>query len=220
MNEYLIELQARLDEMKSKGLINADIDKLQNQINTLKLQAELDPNIMPNLAGQFEEALRSIGIEVRKADGELQDFNVTMGELAKQWDTLSAMQKFNIASGLTGSGQTDAIQALLRSWSAYENQVNKASDSTGTALKSQETSAESLSETLEELSSVWEDISGGDIDASFLKGLADAGAAISSLTEKIGILKTAAGLGLVGLFNKGRSNTILPSMGVTPYCKL
>lgn len=54
MNEFLIELQAKLDEAKSKGLINADIDKIPGQLNKLKLQAEIDPNTISNLVKQLE----------------------------------------------------------------------------------------------------------------------------------------------------------------------
>lgn len=54
MNEFLIELQAKLDEAKSKGLINSDIDKIQGQLNKLKLQAVIDPNTISNLAKQLE----------------------------------------------------------------------------------------------------------------------------------------------------------------------
>lgn len=38
MDEFLILLQAKLDEAKSKGLINSDISNLQNQLNKLKLR--------------------------------------------------------------------------------------------------------------------------------------------------------------------------------------
>ena len=42
LNEFIIELQARLNEAKSKENINADIDALQKNVKKLKLQAELD----------------------------------------------------------------------------------------------------------------------------------------------------------------------------------
>ena len=48
-NEFLILLQAKLDEVKSKGNINTDIDKIQSQLNKLKLQAEIDPNSIKNI---------------------------------------------------------------------------------------------------------------------------------------------------------------------------
>ena len=56
MNEFLILLQAKLDEAKSKGLINSDIGTLQNQLDTLKLKAEIDPKTILNLKRQIEKA--------------------------------------------------------------------------------------------------------------------------------------------------------------------
>lgn len=160
-----------------------------------------------------EESLRSVGVEVRKTDGEFNDFKDTMKELAGQWDTLSDVEKSNIAFNLAGTRQINVIQTLLRNWSDYESLVNKANNSSGVTLENQETYAESLSGTLGELAAIWENISNDTIDSSFLKGMVDAGIAVSSLVEKMGLLKTVAGLGIVGFFNKGRSNTILPCRG-------
>lgn len=53
-NEFLIELQARLDEAKSKGNINDDIDKIQVHLNELKLQATIDDSTISKLVKQLE----------------------------------------------------------------------------------------------------------------------------------------------------------------------
>lgn len=53
MNEFLVLLQAKLDEVKSKGLINSDISSLQGQLDKLKLQVELDPNAAQKLANDI-----------------------------------------------------------------------------------------------------------------------------------------------------------------------
>lgn len=53
-NEFLIELQAKLDEEKSKGNINKDLDKIQKTLNTLKLQAEIDSDTINKLTRQLE----------------------------------------------------------------------------------------------------------------------------------------------------------------------
>lgn len=50
MDEFLILLQAKLDEAKSKGNVNADIKELQNQLDKLKVQVELDPKAAQKLA--------------------------------------------------------------------------------------------------------------------------------------------------------------------------
>ena len=57
MNESLILLQAKLDEAKSKKNINADINKIQNQIDKLKLQPEIDPKTLSNITKQLESIL-------------------------------------------------------------------------------------------------------------------------------------------------------------------
>lgn len=50
MDEFLVLLQAKLDEAKSKGNVNADIEKLQSQLNKLKVQVEIDPKAIQKLA--------------------------------------------------------------------------------------------------------------------------------------------------------------------------
>ena len=57
MDDFLILLQAKLDEAKSKGNINSDIDKIQGQIDKLKIQAEIDPKTISNLVKQLENVL-------------------------------------------------------------------------------------------------------------------------------------------------------------------
>lgn len=57
MDDFLVLLQAKLDEAKSKGNVNADIDKIQDQINKLKVQVEIDPKTISNLVKQLEGVL-------------------------------------------------------------------------------------------------------------------------------------------------------------------
>ncbi len=57
MEDFLILLQAKLDEVKSKGNINADINKIQSQLDKLKIQAEIDPKTISNLVKQLEGIL-------------------------------------------------------------------------------------------------------------------------------------------------------------------
>ena len=48
-----------------------------------------------------------------------------------------------------------------------------------------------------ELSALWEKIGDDAVSSNFLKGLADAGIGVSSLIEKIGLLKSViAGVGI------------------------
>lgn len=168
--------------------------QLGNSLKTIITRTTKAGKIMGIDEGEIsnvEKSLRGVGIEVRKTDGEFQDFNITMRELSKQWDSLSDVEKSNLSFNLAGTRQINVIQTLLRNWSDYEDLVNKANNSTGVTLENQKIYAESLSGKLGEISATWQNISNDTISSSFLKGLADMGIGVSSLIEKIGLLKTA-----------------------------
>ena len=57
MNEFIIELQAKLDEAKSKENINSDIAKIQGQLDKLKIQAELDQDTISKLTKEIEKVI-------------------------------------------------------------------------------------------------------------------------------------------------------------------
>lgn len=57
MDEFLILLQAKLDEAKSRETVTEDIDTLQGKLDKLKLQATIDPNTAQTLAKEIEKVI-------------------------------------------------------------------------------------------------------------------------------------------------------------------
>ena len=93
MDEFLIQLQAELDEAKSKGNINSDIDKIQDQIDKLKIQAEIDPKTISSLVRQLETVLnRKINIST---------INIDSSQVSKQANQAGQQIGNNIAQGIT-----------------------------------------------------------------------------------------------------------------------
>ena len=108
MDEFLILLQAKLDEAKSKGNVNADIKELQNQLDKLKVQVEIDPKSLTKIVKQLESTLgQKINIP-----------NITVD--SKVGEQIGNNVADNIANGISkASGKVDAeVQKLA-------NQVNK-----------------------------------------------------------------------------------------------
>lgn len=89
MNESLIELQAKLNLAKSKKNINADIKKLQGQIDKLKLQAEIDPKTVSHLTRQLESILKQTMNETGVQAGSAIAENIATGinKASKKVDT-------------------------------------------------------------------------------------------------------------------------------------
>lgn len=90
MDEILTLIQAKLDEAKSKSNINADIEKIQQQLDKLKLQAEIDPKSISNLTKQLESILNqkitisNIGINQQQANKTGQQIGQLISDSAEK----------------------------------------------------------------------------------------------------------------------------------------
>ena len=87
MDEFLIELQAKLDEAKSKGNINGDINTLQGQIDKLKIQAEIDQDTISKLTKEIEKVINkkitisNIEVDTTQAVKSAQKTGKQIGEI-------------------------------------------------------------------------------------------------------------------------------------------
>ena len=137
-----------------------------------------------------EKALRRVGIEVRSDIDTFKSFDQIMGELYEKVDSLSDVDLSNIAYEVASTRQTNVFKMMIKAYGDYQEMAEKAYNADNVTLINQEKYAESLQGKLGELSATWQNISNDTINSSFLKGLADAGIGVSSLIEKIGLLKS------------------------------
>lgn len=65
MNEFLVLLQAKLDEAKSKENIDSDIiNKLQGNLKELEIAAKLDPDAAQKLANDIGKLINLSNINI------------------------------------------------------------------------------------------------------------------------------------------------------------
>jgi len=111
-NEFLILLQAKLDEAKSKGNINSDIDKIQNQIDILNKEsiAKIVKQI-ESVLGQ-EITISNINIDQNKTIKDAQQlgnktgkhFNQSLShELSKSNNAINSFKKSLLNAGKSSS---------------------------------------------------------------------------------------------------------------------
>lgn len=114
-NDFLVLLQAKLDEAKSKGLINADINKIQLQLDKLKIQAEINPKSISNIVSQLEKILnQKININ-----------NINVDTNSAQKAGQNYMEQFN----------QGALQELSKSKNAIESFKNSLSNAGKNSLE-------------------------------------------------------------------------------------
>lgn len=122
MDEFLILLQAKLDEAASKGLINSDISSLQDKLDKLKLQATLDPNAAQKLANDIGKLINqkitisNININNNQAVRNAQQTGQQIGDAVNKGVSSSINNiKKNIADtlkGITSLNANDIIKNL------------------------------------------------------------------------------------------------------------
>ena len=144
-----------------------------------------------------EKALRRVGIEVRSDLETFKSFDEIMGELYEKVDSLSDVDLSNIAYEVASTRQTNVFKMMIKAYGDYQEMAEQAYNADNVTLINQEKYAQSLSGKLGELSATWEKIGDEAFSSSFVKGLADTGIGVSSLIEKIGLLKSViAGVGV------------------------
>ena len=188
--------------VEKTGLAGSQIGNSIKTIITRTTKASEILGIDEGEISDAEESLKAVGIAVRKNDDEFKEFNQTMGELSEKWDTLSDVEKSNIAFSLAGTRQINVIQSLLRNWDEYQSLVSKASNSTGVTFENQEKYADSLSGKMTKLSTVmqsaWHNVINEGEVSTVVGALTKFAETLDTITEKLGLLGTV-GLG-AGLF--------------------
>lgn len=120
MDDFLILLQAKLDEAKSKGNVKSDIDKLQSQLDKLKVQVELDPKSAQKLADDIGKLINqkitisNIGIDTNKTLKTAQQTGQQIGNAINQ----------GVTNAVSKAGNTLKSFSDLRNFSELNKSIN------------------------------------------------------------------------------------------------
>lgn len=136
MDEFLILLQAKLDEAKSKGNVNADIKELQSQLDKLKVQVELDPKAAQKLADNIGKLINqkivisNIGIDANAGTKAGQEYGkqISQGISQGMKDNTSVLNSFkkSLENIGMGSKEIDAVASKISKLGVQIETLNQA----------------------------------------------------------------------------------------------
>lgn len=139
MDEFLILLQAKLDEAKSKENVNDDIDKIQSQLDKLKIQAELDPKAAQKLADSIGKLINqkivisNIGIDGKSATKAGQEYGKQFSQGVYQELKSNSLKldtfKKSLANIGMGSKEIDAVANRISNLGVQIETLNQARSS-------------------------------------------------------------------------------------------
>lgn len=152
---------------------------------------------------KVDKALKSVGISLTNAQGEVRDLSEVLDELGGIWDTLTRSQKSYLATQIAGTRQQSRFYALMNDYERTLELVSEGSNSAGKAQQQFELYSNSLEASTSRLTNQWQKFfneitQGNGLVANFNNILTK----LMQIVNTIGPLGTA--LGLTGLLKLGR----------------
>ena len=146
-----------------------------------------------------EAALKSVGVSVRGADGDLRDISDTLDDLNKVWGTLNHSQRSYVAEMAAGVRQKNIFEAAMDSYNKTLQLEQDALNSDGTAMKINEKRADSINGKMEKLSATMTQLYSDAMPEEAIEGMIDFATAVAKVVDNFGLFQGAlSSLGVVG----------------------
>lgn len=146
-----------------------------------------------------EAALKSVGVSVRGADGDLRDISDTLDNLNEVWGTLNHSQRSYVAEMAAGVRQKNIFEAAMDSYNKALQLEQDALDSDGTAMKINEKRADSINGKMEKLSATMTQLYSDAMPEEAIEGMIDFATAVAKVVDNFGLFQGAlSSLGVVG----------------------
>lgn len=106
----------------------------------------------------IEKVLGAVGIQVRSSAMQFRDFDDVLAELADKWITLSNVEKNAVSTALGGTRQREQVNILLENYDKYQDALEQARNSKGSAEEKYGAVEESVAYSLNQVKAAWEGI--------------------------------------------------------------
>ena len=194
-------------EKVSSGLII-----LNQRLRGISESGDEIEGLAPKLQSAFKEIA---GIDIADANGELRSTYDIIADLAKVADTLGSKERQYLFELAAGNRQVSVLNAIVNSWDSVTLAIDKATNSTGSAMRENDKFLDSIQGKTNRLASSFQMLASNTIESGAIKGLIDFANALVQVIDKIGPLQTAllAITGFTTLFSNGKLAGTVASLG-------
>ncbi|TPG68895.1 phage tail tape measure protein [Brevibacillus laterosporus] len=138
------------------GLITAITEKTRESGNVI---GNMLKTVLPRLnSDKTQDALKSIGVEVRDLNGDLRNAMEIYRDTSKAMDGLSKSQKTMVAEALSGKHHITRMIAMLEGMDRVDQVIETAQNSMGSALEENEKHMQSLEAKLSQVTSATQEL--------------------------------------------------------------
>lgn len=174
---------------ESANTVGTALKTLFSRIQGLKLGDTLEDGTDLN---KYSEALATVGVSIKTANGDLRDMDDILDELGVRWRDLASDQRMALAQTVAGVRQYNQFVALMDNWDYFQQNLNSSLSSTGSLTEQAEIYAESWEASEKRVRAAAEGIYQSLINEDFFIGFNDGLA--SGLEGVEGLVKGLGGM--------------------------
>ena len=119
---------------QSADVVGTSFKTIFSRLEGLKLGEVLEDGTDLN---KYSAALLTVGVNIKKANGDLKDMDEILDELGDKWQLLGRDQQVALAQAVGGVRQYQQFIALADNWSKVQKNIEIARNSDGTLAKQQ-----------------------------------------------------------------------------------
>ena len=103
-----------------------------------------------------EKALKSVGVQLRDAEGQLRDLGDVLEELGPKWNGLSRNTQAYLGTIIAGTRQQSRFISLMQNWDRALELTTASQNSAGAATRMHQAAMEGLDAALNNLTNAWQ----------------------------------------------------------------
>ena len=196
---------------QSADVVGTAFKTLFARIESLKLGETLDDG---TTLGSYSEALASVGVNIKEANGDLKNMDDILEDTAATWDTLSKDQQVALAQSVAGVRQYTQFIALMDNWDFMKENLQVVAGATGTLQEQADIYADSWQAAQKRVQAAAESIYDDLLDDRFFITITDGFALLLNTVDKL--IDSFGGLGgtlplILSLVNRLFGDKILES---------
>ena len=153
---------------QSADSVGTSFKTLFSRLQGLSLGETLDDGTTLN---KYSQALNTVGINIKKANGELKSMDDILDEIGAKWQGLSQDTKVALAQTVGGVRNYTGLMSLMDHWGEFQTNLKTAQNAQGTLQHQADIYAESWQAASAHVKAASETIYKNLLDDKFFKGL-------------------------------------------------
>ena len=172
---------------QSADSVGTSFKTLFSRLQGLSLGETLDDGTTLN---KYSKALDVVGVNIKKANGDLKDMDTILDEIGSKWTKLSQDEKIALAQTVGGVRNYTGLMSLMDNWDDFQKNLKTAQDAQGTLQIQADIYAQSWAAASKHVQAAAETIYSNLLDDKFFKGLTNG---FGSVLDVIGEMTNSLG---------------------------